>query len=178
MTKDQIFHLTKQVPSLELSIVVWWRYIALKLPFSYLGFLSRIFTNHRTVGEGGGYFFKSSLLLPPTSQTLRHQAGNYCRELTSAHSQQLASHRETLVSDSLTTKLRALETAFKKQFGKVTSKMGPCFTRSSTYFTKILKYQVLRYNLSHFLPIFKKIDEKLAHISGVFYFYIIRNYTK
>ena len=40
--------------------------------FFYLGFLSRTFTIHRTAGEGGGYFFKSSLPLPPASQTLRH----------------------------------------------------------------------------------------------------------
>ena len=40
--------------------------------FSYLGFLSRTFTIHRTAGEGGGYLFNSSLPLPPASQTLRH----------------------------------------------------------------------------------------------------------
>ena len=52
--------------------------------FFYLGFLSRIFTNHRTAGEGEEHFFNSSLpLLPPASQTLRHQSGEYCRELTS-----------------------------------------------------------------------------------------------
>ena len=58
----------------------------------------------------GGYLFNSSLPLLPASQTLRHQPGNYCRELTSAHSQQLDSNREPLVSKrkSLTTKLRAL----------------------------------------------------------------------
>ena len=39
----------------------------------YLGFLSRTtLMVHRTAGEGGGYSFKSSLPLPPTSQTLRH----------------------------------------------------------------------------------------------------------
>ena len=41
-----------------------------------------------TAGKGGGYFFNSSLPLPPTSQTLRHQLGDYCSELTSAYSQQ------------------------------------------------------------------------------------------
>ena len=76
--------------------------------FFYLGFLSRRFTNHRTAGEGGGHFFNSSLPLPPASQTLRHQPGDYCRELTSTHSQQSGSSREPLVSErkSLTTKLR------------------------------------------------------------------------
>ena len=40
--------------------------------FFYLDSLSRIFTNHRTAGEGGGHFFNYSLPLPPASQTLRH----------------------------------------------------------------------------------------------------------
>ena len=40
--------------------------------FFYLGFLSPALAIHRTVGEGGGYFFNSSLPLPPASQTLRH----------------------------------------------------------------------------------------------------------
>ena len=40
--------------------------------FFYLGFLSQPFANQRTVGEGGGHFFNSSLSLPPASQTLRH----------------------------------------------------------------------------------------------------------
>ena len=78
--------------------------------FFYLGFLSRTFTNHRTAGEEGGNFFNSSLPLPPASQALRHQPGDYCRELTSAHSQQPDSNREPLASKrkSVTTKLRAL----------------------------------------------------------------------
>ena len=38
----------------------------------YLGFLSQLFANHRTAGEGGGHFFNSSLPPPPVSQTLRH----------------------------------------------------------------------------------------------------------
>ena len=83
--------------------------------FFYLGFLSRPFTNHRTAGEGGGHFFNSSLPLPPVSQTLRHQAGNYCRELTSAQRQQPDSSQEPLVSEwkSLTTELQALLGALK-----------------------------------------------------------------
>ena len=40
--------------------------------FFCLVFLSRIFTIHRTAGEGGGYLLISFLPLPPASQTLRH----------------------------------------------------------------------------------------------------------
>ena len=36
----------------------------------FLGFLSRTFTIHRTAGEGGGYFSKSSLPLPPALKHL------------------------------------------------------------------------------------------------------------
>ena len=56
------------------------------------------------------YFFNSSLPLPPALQALRHQPCDYCRELTSAHSQHPDSNREPLVSEQkwLTTKLRAL----------------------------------------------------------------------
>ena len=53
--------------------------------FFYLGFLWQPITNHRTAGEGRGYFFNSPLPLPSASQTLRQQPGDYCRELTSAH---------------------------------------------------------------------------------------------
>ena len=53
---------------------------------SYQGFLSRTFTIHRTAGEGGGCLFNFSLPLPLDSQTLRHLPGDYCRELTTAHS--------------------------------------------------------------------------------------------
>ena len=38
--------------------------------FFYLGFLSRTFTIHRTVGEGGGHLFNSSPSLPLASQTI------------------------------------------------------------------------------------------------------------
>ena len=44
-----------------------------KIFFLYLGFLSRPFTNCRSVWEGGGHFFNSSLPLPPSSQTLKSQ---------------------------------------------------------------------------------------------------------
>ena len=54
----------------------------------------------------GGFLFNSSLPLSPASKTLRYQLGDYCRELTSAQSQQPDSNREPLVSErkSLTTK--------------------------------------------------------------------------
>ena len=52
--------------------------------FFYLAFLSRTFTNDRIAGEGGGHLFISSLPLPPFSQKLRLQLGDYCRALTSA----------------------------------------------------------------------------------------------
>ena len=63
--------------------------------------------------ERGGYPLNSSLPLPPTSETLRHQPGNYCRELTSTHSQHSELDQEHLVSEckSLTIKLRALNFA-------------------------------------------------------------------
>ena len=65
-----------------------------KIYFFYLCFVSRTFTNHRTTGEGGGHSINSSLPLPSASKTLRHYPGDYCRELTSAHSQQPDSNRE------------------------------------------------------------------------------------
>ena len=40
--------------------------------FFYLGLLSRMFTIHRTAGEGGCYLPISFLLDPPVSQTLGH----------------------------------------------------------------------------------------------------------
>ena len=75
--------------------------------FFYLGFLSRIFTDHRTAVERGGHSINSSLPLLPASKTLRHQPGDYCRELTSPHSQQPGSNREPLLSErkSLATRI-------------------------------------------------------------------------
>ena len=62
------------------------------ITFFCLSFLSRTFTIHRTVGEGGGYLFNSCLPLL----------------LTSAHSSYPDTNREPLVSERklLTTKLR------------------------------------------------------------------------
>ena len=78
--------------------------------FFCLGFLSRTFMIHSTAGERGVYLFHSSVPLPPASQTLRQQPGDYCKELTSSLSQQLDLNPEPLVSELklLTTKLRAL----------------------------------------------------------------------
>ena len=71
--------------------------------FFYLDFLSQTFTNQRIAGEGRGHFFNSSLT--PASQTLRHQPGDYCRELTSSQQPQepSVSERKSL---ALTTKPR------------------------------------------------------------------------
>ena len=75
--------------------------------FFLSGFSFTNFTNHGTVGKWGGHFFNSSLPLPCVSQTLRHQPGDYCRELTSR--QQPDSNWKPLVSErkSRTIKLRA-----------------------------------------------------------------------
>ena len=73
-----------------LNLHHWICVLYIYIYFLYLGFLSQIFTNHRTAGEGGGHFFNSSLQLPPA-----------------AHSQQSDSNWEPLVSErkSLTNKL-------------------------------------------------------------------------
>ena len=71
--------------------------IHLRRIFFYLGFLSRTLTIYRAAA-GGGSFYDSCLPLPPTSQTLRHQPSNCCRELTSASSQQSDSNWEPSVS--------------------------------------------------------------------------------
>ena len=70
------------------------------------------------VGGGGCYFLISFLPLPFASQILRHQPNNYCRELTTAHSQQTDSSLELLASDSksLTTKLRTLNKLRKQLY--------------------------------------------------------------
>ena len=78
--------------------------------FFYLGFISQPFTNRRNAGEEGEHFFNSSLPLPPASQTLRYLLGDYCKDFTSAHRQEVDSNWKPLVSErkSLTTKLRVL----------------------------------------------------------------------
>ena len=56
----------------------------------------------------GRAFLNSSLPHSPASQTVRNQAGDYCRELTCAYRLQPDSNRKPLVTkhQSLTTKLR------------------------------------------------------------------------
>ena len=83
-------------------------------------FLSRTFMIHRTARKWKGYFFKSSLPLPPASQTLSHYPGDYCREVTSADSSQSDSNREPLVSKhkSLTNKLREKKKDLMEQIFK------------------------------------------------------------
>ena len=63
--------------------------------FFYLGFLSRTFTTHKTAGEGG---YLLTLPLPPTSQILRKQVGDYCREWTSVHNQHADLNKKSLFS--------------------------------------------------------------------------------
>ena len=65
--------------------------------FFLSGFFSQIFSIHRTAGEGGDYLLIFFLPLPLASQTLRHQLGYWCRELTCAHSWQLESNKEPLL---------------------------------------------------------------------------------
>ena len=76
--------------------------------FFYLDFLSVTLAIQRAAGKVGGYFFNSSLPLPFASQTFRYQRDNYCRQLTSAYSQQPDSNWEPLFSEhkSLIAKLR------------------------------------------------------------------------
>ena len=101
-----------------LNILLKMFYIIFALPLPLLNyshhcfffFLSGFFfTNTHDSQESrgrGGFLFNSSLPLPHASKTLRYQLGDYCRELTSAQSQQPDSNREPLVSErkSLTTK--------------------------------------------------------------------------
>ena len=53
--------------SISLLVLELWQFFSF-----YLVFFLRTFTIHRTVGVGGGCFFKSSLPLPPASHKLRH----------------------------------------------------------------------------------------------------------
>ena len=112
--------------------------------FFYQRFVSRLFTNHRTAGEGGGYFFNSSLPLRPASQTLTHQSGDYCRELISAHRQQPDSNREALDSELKSTGFYMKRNTGLKwvNFRLLSTTLNPAVSleRRSRYFAKILAY--------------------------------------
>ena len=56
-------YLTHFKPKFRKSQSFFNKKVLLKIFFFYLGFLSRTFTIHGTVGEGGGYLFNSSLPL-------------------------------------------------------------------------------------------------------------------
>ena len=83
--KDSRRSLSANTESLFLHVV---KHKLFFFVFIYLSFAPRIFTIHRTAGEGGGYLLITFLPLPPAPQTLRHYLGCCCRELTSAHSWQ------------------------------------------------------------------------------------------
>ena len=69
-------------------------------------------------GRGEGISLTPRYHFPPASQILRHEPGDYRTELTSAHSQQPDSNRQSLVFEgkSLTTKLRALKNRNDKYY--------------------------------------------------------------
>ena len=79
--------------------------------FVYLGFLLRTFFIHRTAGQEECYFFSPLYHFHPLHRQFRLQPSDYCRELNSAHCEQLDANWEPLVSElkSPTTKLRAHE---------------------------------------------------------------------
>ena len=79
--------------------------------FFYLAFASRIFTIHRTAGEGGGYLLIFILPISSASQALRHYLDYCCRELTSAHSWQPESKKRFILSVVLERTVRFLITA-------------------------------------------------------------------
>ena len=120
----------------------------------YLGFLLQTFTNHRTVEEGRGHLFNSSLPLSPTSQILRNQPEDYCRRLTSTHNQQLDLNREPLVSvskhKSLTNKPRILDDLLGKYniiWNKVNADVKKEFNRKPVYHKNILKTKIRSYGV-------------------------------
>ena len=61
-----------KIPSYLVSQCTISSKIKCMISFFNLGFRSWTFTIHRTVGEGGSYFFNFSVPLPPASQTPRH----------------------------------------------------------------------------------------------------------
>ena len=99
-----------------LSFYIFEKSLPLFFFFSYLGFVSQILTIDRTVGEGGGYLFNSSLPLPPGLQTIIHWPDVYWIKLTSVHSWQQDSNRKPLVSERKSVTIRV----HKKQISQFT----------------------------------------------------------
>ena len=97
-----------------LSFYIFEKPLPLFFFFSYLGFHSQILTIDRTVGEGGGYLFNSSL--PPGLQTIIHWQDVYWIKLTSVHSWQQDSNRKPLVSERKSVTIRV----HKKQISQFT----------------------------------------------------------
>ena len=108
-----------------------YNYLTQHFFFSIWVFFHKHSLFNRTAGEGGGYLFNSSLSLPPASQKLIHQPGDYCRELTSAHSQQPDSNWEPLVYEckSLTTKLHFDQDTQESYFLQDENKIGVSETK-------------------------------------------------
>ena len=75
----------------------FFQFFYIFLFFCFLsGFSFTVVPESQDCMEMEGHFFKSSLPLPPASQTLRNQVGDYCREFTTAHRQQPDSNRVPL----------------------------------------------------------------------------------
>ena len=64
-----------------------------------MGFFSQPFTNQRMQWKGEGISLTPHYHFHLLHRHLRHQPGNYCREFTSTHRQQLDSNQESLVSE-------------------------------------------------------------------------------
>ena len=122
---------------MEVALVLPW--FRLKYPevlFFYLGFLSRIFTNHRTAGEGGGHFFNSSLPLSPASLT----SWAIAADSSPLH---IASNWESLViTNCLTTRSLDLQPSsfFYSGKGKITPLSSKSIKRISEKFKNIQCY--------------------------------------
>ena len=99
-----------------------WYFFFFFFFFFFFSIILIFFHEHsRFTGQKGkrkGISFNSFLPLPPALQTLIQQPGVYCRELTSAHSQQPDSNRKPLVAKrkSLTTKVPAFKSSLYKRF--------------------------------------------------------------
>ena len=88
-SKYQILQVTKDFNFFHFNVnFTAQRLVNLSLDFFSISVFFYEHSRFKGQQEGGRYRFNYSLPFPPTSQTLRHQPGDYCRELNSAHSQQ------------------------------------------------------------------------------------------